>query len=402
MQRNLWKWRFIFLLTAIVSSCSDEKDPAPAKEETNLVEANLIGSRSAAELQLLIQLSGRNVDPSLVQYDVDIYKVVYKTTYQTSEVNASGLIFLPKTGSPINMISFQHGTIVRQSDAPSLQDPEGLEVISYAAMASMGFITVVPDMIGFGESKEIFHPYYVEEPTASAVIDNVKAAAALSDAKQMQFNHRLFLAGYSQGGYATMATHKAIEANPLEGFELIATFPAAGGYDLKSLQEYFFSADTYDHPFYLAYVGKSYGIYYDKPQLLTDFFNEPYATNIPSLFNGINGQDNINAGLTDDIKALVKEDVILHMDSDPKYEYLSDAFQENSLVDWKPTIPMYMYHGDADTTVPYQNSEITYGKLIDNGADPEKLKLITLPGADHSTGIEPYIEDLIKRLQLLK
>lgn len=402
MKRDFLKWLLICFVTIFIVSCSDENDQAPEIDEDNLVEATLAGSLSAAELQLLIQLSGRNIDPDLFEHDVDIYKVIYKTTYKDSEINVSGLILLPKTDAPVGMISFQHGTIVQQTDAPSVQSQSSLEVISYAAMASMGFITVIPDMIGFGESKEIFHPYYVEEPTASAVMDNLIAAKSLADEKHIDFNSRLFLAGYSQGGYATMAAHKALETNALEDFQLIASFPAAGGYDIKSMQEYFFSLDTYPHPYYLAYVGRSYQTYYDNLTLLTDFFNEPYAAKIPSLFDGVKSQGDINAQLTDEIKALVREDILINIDTDPQYQYLREAFEENSLVNWAPTLPMYLYHGDADTTVPYQNSQLTYEKLISNGATSDKLQLITLPGADHNTGIEPYIEDVIKKLQALK
>lgn len=402
MKRDFFKWLLIGLVTVLTLSCSDENDQTPVIEEDNLVKATLVGSRSAAELQFLIQLSGRNLDPALVKHDVDIYKVIYSTTYQNSKINVSGLIVLPKTATPVGMLSFQHGTIVQQNNAPSRQSQNSLEVISYAALASMGFITVIPDMIGFAESKEIFHPYYVEEPTASAVIDNLKAAKSLAAEKNIDFNTRLFLAGYSQGGYATMAAHKSLEKKALEGFELIASFPAAGGYDIKSMQEYFFSLDTYSNPYYLAYVGRSYQTYYDRPTLLNDFFNEPYAAKIPSLFDGIKSAGEINTQLTTVIKALVKAEILVNIGSAPQYQYLREAFENNSLLDWKPTLPMYLYHGDADTTVPYQNSELTYQKLISNGAAIGKLQLIPLPGADHRSGIEPYIEDLIKKLQALK
>lgn len=403
MEKRLWKWLGIFLLTVFIASCNEkDPDPTPPLEEDNLVEATLIGTRPAAELQFLIQFSGRNIDPAFFEYDVDVYQVVYTTTYKDSEINASGLILIPKTTDPVSMISFQHGTIIQQTDAPSLQSMQELEMISYAAMSSMGFITVVPDMIGFGESKNVFHPYYVEEPTASSVIDILRAAKTLAEEKETTFNARLFLGGYSQGGYATMAAHKALETNPLEDFELIASFPAAGGYDILAMQEYFFSQDTYSHPFYLGYVGRSYQTYYDQPDLLTDFFNEPYASRIPALFDGLKGQDEINAQLTNDMTALLRPEVVGGIETNPEYAYLKEAFENNSLTDWAPTISMYMYHGDKDTTVPFENSQITYDKLISNGASTENLHFITLPGADHSSGIEPYVERVIAQLQAMK
>ena len=181
-----WKWLYTLIIAVLIVSCSEkEDDPKPQPEENNLVEATGTGSWGAAQLKLFVQLSGRDLNTDLLAYDVDIYRVTYKTTYQEEEINASGLILLPKTtGNALPMISFQRGTIVELADAPSLQAKESQQVISYSALASMGFITVVPDMIGFGESNEIFHPYYVEEPTSTAVIDMLYAARALADEKK--------------------------------------------------------------------------------------------------------------------------------------------------------------------------------------------------------------------------
>lgn len=386
-------------LSIFIFSCSDKGDPSPRPDDGNLVEAFVRSTTTAAQLQFFIQFSGRDIDPALFTYDVDIYKVVYKTTYLDAEINASGLILLPKTTAPLPMISYQHGTIVQKSQAPSVQSTSSEEVISYAALASMGFITVVPDFIGFGESQAIFHPYYVEQPTANAVTDMLAAAVTLAEKQKVAFNSRLFLAGYSQGGYATMAAHKAFEANPSQQFDLIASFPGAGGYDIKAMQEYFFGLETYPDPYYLAYVGLGYQSYYGE-EVLTDFFKSTYASKIPSLFDGTKSPDEINNQLTDVIKDLVTEDIRVNIDTGPRFQLLRQKFEENSLVDWKPIAPVFMYHGDADTTVPFENSQTTYNKLLANGAGPEDLQLITIPG-DHNTALAPYIENVIEKLQSL-
>jgi pimeloyl-ACP methyl ester carboxylesterase len=388
-----------WLLLCLVS-CSDSNDPAPAEDKT-IVEAILTGSKSSEELKLLIQFSGRDIDPSLFAHDVNIYKVIYRTEYKNSEVFASGLILLPQTTSGTAMISYQHGTLVQQSQAPSVQQDNGLEIISYAALASMGFITVAPDMLGFGEASELFHPYFIEEPTARSVMDFIRAGQLLAKEKQVEFNGKLFLAGYSEGGYATMATHKAIESDPLEGVELIASFPGAGGYDIVAMQQHLFELDHYPDPYYLAYLMLSYQNHYEQPALLKDFFNEPYAREIPSLFNGEKSKGEINAALTTEIETLIKADVRMNFE-DAQYTLIREALEENSLLDWTPGRPVFLYHGTADTTIPYQNSQLTYETLISNGAAPENVQLITLAEADHNSAVEPYIEDVIKKLQSLK
>lgn len=397
---SYWISLSVYVMTVLLFSCSEKEDPAPADAIT-LVEAVATASRTAAELQFFAQLSGRDIDPGLFLYNVDIYNVTYITTYQGESIHASGLVIIPATTATVPMISFQHGTTVQQSKVPSALSATSEEVISYAALASMGFITVVPDYIGFGESKNVFHPYYVEEPTADAVVDMLKAGGKLAEEKAVSFSKQVFLAGYSQGGYATLAAHKALESDPSSDFEVIASFPAAGGYDIKAMQEYFFGLETYPDPYYLAYVGMSYESHYDE-SILSIFFNEPYASEIPSLFNGINSSGDINGSLTDVIGDLVTDDMLLNGDTDHRYGILREKFEENSLVDWVPQAHVYFYHGDADITVPLENSVITYEKLIDNGADPEKLHLIILPGETHGSGIVPYVEDLIKKVHTLK
>ena len=147
----LLKWLLSSVLTLFVLSCSDKDDPAPAIEEDNLVEATVSGSREVSELRFIIEISGQDIDAGIFLYDIDIYNVIYTTTYKGQEIEASGLVLLPRTTDELPMISFQRGTIVRQADAPSVKSKNSEEVISYAALASMGFIAVVPDMIGFGE-----------------------------------------------------------------------------------------------------------------------------------------------------------------------------------------------------------------------------------------------------------
>ena len=381
-------------LTTSLNSCTDQGNE---HQHITLIDAVHLERKSAFELQLVLDLSNYDLPTSAIQYDVDIYKVTYRTLYKGEEIVASGIVSLPDTDNPMPMISFQHGTIVAHYDAPTRQTSTEAMFL-YGAFASAGLISVFPDFIGFGSSSEIFHPYYIEEYTASAIIDNLKAASELAEMKGRTFNQNLFLAGYSEGGYATMAVHKSIEQNGLSGFNLVASFPASGGYDVKDVQERFFMQTEYSEPFYLPYVVLAYKNTYEWEQPLPDFFNEPYASSIPTLFDGTKNGIQINSSLTNDIPGLVNNDLLANIDTDENYQYFVDALESNSLTDWAPAIKMYMYHGDADTTVPYENSVITYEQFLSNGASPSTVEFITLPGADHDSGIEPYVEDFLPKL----
>ncbi|SHH32916.1 Secretory lipase [Chryseolinea serpens] len=392
----------LLVILFVSTRCSDNDQPSANDPNGKLIESISAGTTPAATLKLLVTISGYKIDPSILKHDVEIFKVKYHTQFQGEDITASGLIILPQTNESVSMLSFQHGTTTLASDAPSVQSTGSFDVELYSAIASAGFVAVVPDMIGFGSSSTTFHPYYVEEPTARAVSDMIVAARELADQKKLAFDGKLFLAGYSQGGYATMAAHKAIESEPLAGMTLVASFPAAGGFDLKAIQEYLFSQTEYADPYYLAYLVNSYQQYYKENNLLKDFFNEPYASAIPGLFDGQHAPSSIDAQLTTSMKDLVSDDLREGIDTQPRFNYIVALLNENSLVNqWYPKTVMYVYHGVDDTTVPYSNSESTYQKLIANGASAEQLHFISLEG-DHGSAVKPYVEDLVPRLMALK
>ncbi len=392
---------FAFVLF-LVCACSD-KEPNPKADERNLVESTVVTKRTAAQLQLLAQLSGNVIDPSLLKYDVTVYKVTYTTLYKGSGITASGLVILPySTADKFPIVSVQHGTIVKYADAPSEETPDTYEILLYSALASSGFITVVPDYLGFGASKNVLHPYYVEEPMAVSVVDNVRAARNLATDKKIALNGKLFLAGYSEGGYATLAAHKYIDENGLKDLQLTASFPAAGGYDVSAVQQHFFALSSYSQPFYIAYVLRSYEAYYDFQSAVSDVFNEPYASKIPSLFNGVTSSGEINGALTSSIGDLIRSDIRTNISTDPRFNYLVNAFQENSLTDWVPKSPIFFYHGDADETVPFSNSQITFQKLLSNGTPANLISLTTLHGQTHASGVTPYFQEVIVHLMQMK
>jgi pimeloyl-ACP methyl ester carboxylesterase len=106
--------------------------------------------------------------------------------------------------------------------------------------------------------------------------------------------------------------------------------------------------------------------------------------------------------LTTSIRELVNNNLLENIDTDPDYEYIVDAFIDNSLVDFAPTVPVFMYHGNEDVTVPYVNSVTSYENYIANGASTNTVKFLTIEGGDHYTGFFPYAEDFIPRLLDLK
>src|SRR5690606_3789760 len=165
-------------------------------------------------------------------------------------------------------ISLQHGTTFRKEDAPSVSEQfTGLEYF-----AAVGYIAIMPDYIGFGASSDIFHPYYDKKHAASAVIDMIHSVKEFLNEKNILYTEQLFLAGYSEGGYVTLAAAKEIEENPNHGLTITAVAAGAGGYDLLNMLESITSHSYYSYPAYLAYVLMSYNNTYQWNKPMSYFF----------------------------------------------------------------------------------------------------------------------------------
>src|SRR5471030_3197698 len=98
-----------FFIAVIVAFTSCKKDTVTPPDNQGLVSANLIESDTKAELQTLAVDKGAGASAGLMQYGVDFYKVIYKTTFNGNVIQASGLLAIPK--NPANtpdLLSAQH------------------------------------------------------------------------------------------------------------------------------------------------------------------------------------------------------------------------------------------------------------------------------------------------------
>ena len=398
----------LFLLLGLfLTSCDNEEALIGLQEEdqipVRLISANKMSKPSKTNISSLISSSGLDFPLSQMKYDVQIWEITYETLYKGSNIVASGMAYIPLgDGYKFSYLTFARGTIAANNEAPSELSMVDIQTFLYAAMASTGLITVVPDLIGFGSSKEIMHPYYVEETSALAVIDGLRAVRELLKQEEINSDEELYLSGYSGGGYVTMATHKYIEEYDLEYFDLKASFPAAGGYDMKGVRDFFFDQEVYETPYFMAYIAESYRTYYDiDTSLAQQIFNEPYAQRIINIFDGLSDGSQINSQLNDTVAVLIAPGFLSEPDNE-KYSEISQLFEQNSLLDWIPETPMYLYHGDADITVPYQNTIDTYDAFLASGTSPEIITLTTFEGADHYTGFVPYLESFMNTIMKLE
>ncbi len=386
------KLRWVMLALFVFSSCdfSDDEDPKPDEDEY-FVSAKSLGTIPNEALQVYATAAGFTNFVSYLDYDVEFFEFVYNTTYKGNRVQASGLLCIPKGISGATaIVSAQHGTIFTEADAPS-NFPAGFS--GFELFGSVGYVTVIPDFIGYGVSKDIVHPYYDEEHSAAAVIDMLKAAKFYLGQQQIATNDNLFLVGYSEGGYVTLAAQKEIEAEDDHDLELTAVAAGAGGYDLQGMMNTIATVPTYAEPSFLPLILHGYNVTYGWNRPYTDFFQQPYAGKIPGLLDGTRDREEINSELTTSTAELFNPTFYANLSNPSGEPVLKQALTQNSLLDWVPQTPTRLYHGTEDEAVFYQTTVTTYNQFVSQGAT--KVTLHPIEGGMHRTSIEPMMLEVL-------
>ncbi len=384
------------ILIFIVPSCSKDNTAEPIVY-TTYVSHELLTSYSSAGTKTLFQIiQGTNPEVSnlidKIQYDVSVYKVIYLTPFKGELIEASGLVCIPVTdGGDFSMISFQNGTNTAHDAAPT-SDYTNILFKYLESSASLGYIMLIPDYIGFGSSKQFVHPYLHKESTTSSVENLIVAAGEMinSGIVSTTWDNEVYLMGYSQGGWATLATHKYLAQKEELTFDVKASSCGAGPYNLSTVQNFMFSGTTYTQPVYMAYTGISYKSLGLISNPITDYFNEPYATPLPSYFNGTKSNGQINSLLNDTVSVLVANSFITGINTDTLYHDFREAMNNNSVYGWNTTEPIQLYHGLADALVPPTTTIDVYQEFMDAGAS-ENVTYIPFPDKNHTSVAIPMV-----------
>lgn len=303
-----------------------------------------------------------------IRYGVTVYKVLYNTvSFDSSATFASGALVLPDGPlCKLPIVSYQHGTILKKEDAPSRNTGE---IIIGITLAADGYAVSMTDYIGLGDSPVSLHPYVHSQSEATASIDMLRASKEIiTDSLGLLLNDQLFLAGYSQGGHATMAMQKIIEEQLTNEFTITQSDPMSGPYDLSNTQANVITNDSvFSQPAFLPFVMFAYDEVYNLFANPSDVFISPYDTLLPPLFDGLHTTGEVNA-----VMPIIPNDVLqpVVLDSfrnDPNH-YFRLALQQNDLIDWVPQAPTKMYYCEADDQVYYQNAIVALNSFISNGA----------------------------------
>lgn len=324
--------------------------------------------------------SGFSVVENMNVHGVKVYKIPYITKDDKNHnIQVSGLLSVPiGVKNSVGSVSYNHGTIALNSRAPTVKSIMSMypSTAAYFFTSIGGFATLEADYIGYGDSTEHYHPYMLKDALANTSVDFIKAVKKFTKQNSIKLNNQLYVTGYSEGGYVTMATLNKLEKMHIP---VSAAAPMAGAYDLnymaravlglenESLKSY---AMTYTILTLNAYA-KSYG------KNITSIIKEPYASKIDGLLDGKHSFSQIDNALpVDEVgkDGLLKQD-FLNRYQDTSKNWFQEALNENSLHNWSPKSMLKLIHCQGDDQVPYTISKRTLNAMKRNGS--KNVSLIT-------------------------
>ncbi len=321
------------------------------------------------------------------RYPFNMYKIYYDVKRSDGTVQRlSGLLVVPTsiTGFKINVpiISLQHPTQVERNYSPSngnVLDNE-LTVPFAMALASMGYITAVPDYPGMGINYDA-HPYCLET-IADSIIAMIRSSkdgkkSWLPSDQNTNWNGQLYLIGYSEGGYATMVAAKRLQKKG--EFSVSAVAALDGPYSLSdTMRNLMINADAnYPSPYFLPYTIAGYD---DAYKADTDAFNfykavkdqvpsytppkdMTYAEQLYSMLDGSFSGNQISVLMQEATPYAGPKSILTDQfynalkDTGPDAPIYRRLLLNDGFYAWTPSMPLKMFHNSLDDLVPVGNMD---------------------------------------------
>nr|WP_222622431.1 prolyl oligopeptidase family serine peptidase [Ramlibacter albus] len=376
------------LLAACGGGGDSAKDPAPVAAVTppaplnaegrgQFIGADRLKTITPAEIRAALAQAGDAAFLATPRYAVDAWRVTYLTVDGAGRpIQASGFVGIPQkpANAPSPVLGYQHATIKTQADAPSSITDLGEP---HVVLASLGYIVEAADYVGYGVSATAPHPYLMSAPSAAAVVDFLTAAKYWRETQKVQDNKQLFLTGYSEGGYVTVATHRALQAGTsTHRDELVRVIAGAGPYDVQAALDQLLAIMRQDY----APLG----------QLLN-----------PGFLRLLGAADRKHA--RDLLLFLLVGDAV-NVNFSPTFldNYLNDdtaaIAASSSVYDWAPQVPLDLFHGRDDRTVPFVSAVNTLRAMQARGAGNRvTLTECVAQPAGHSQCVLPYWRFVLER-----
>lgn len=347
--------------------------PPPPPARGSLIDAPAtVGTLTIAQINAGVDASiaagllplGLNSASNRAKCDVKVVALNYRTPGAKGEdSNASAALLVPVGSSTCTaasssaLVAYAKSTDVEKPR--TLANPADGETFLLAAIyAAQGYTVVATDYLGYAKSTYGFHPYLHADSEASTVIDSIRAARNAASGVGVTLSGKVMLTGYSQGGHASMAAHRAAERDNASEIAITAGAHLAGPYNLSGVAQLPGAIFGYQLfvPYSITAWQKVYGDVYSD---VTSVFKAPYSGYIESLLPSpdLNYTTLFTSGKLPSGTPVQARDAIMQP------AFLADlqtnasngfvvASKKNDLLGWSPQSKMMLCGGAGDPTVP--------------------------------------------------
>lgn len=292
---------WVFLASLLLAGCGGGNNPdmapggsaSPPRGTLLQSPPTLLSTLTAPSLLLELNLAVNQ--PLLAQSgvpvcDILMYDISYATVGGANEATTASAALMVPSGFGANctgarpIVLYAHGTTTDR--AFNMANFQNAETLSLAALfATQGYIVVAPNYAGYDSSTLAYHPYLIADQESKDMIDALTAARTalpFASATLTKDDGRLFITGYSQGGYVAMATHRAMQDARMK---VTAAAPMSGPYALAAFVDAVFNGyvnggATVSSTLLLTAYQKAYANIYANA---VDVFSPQYAPGIDTL-----------------------------------------------------------------------------------------------------------------------
>lgn len=314
---------------------------------------------------------------------VRLYRVRYDSVipeHDNRPTVASGLIAIPDTkADSFPLLSYQHGTTFGRSTCPSQPENSYETRLMIARFAGNGYVVIAPDYFGKGVSTEP-DSYSVRDSTRQACLDMLTASKQVLAELKIETG-KLFLTGWSQGGWATMAFLNKLESL---GIEVAAASTASAFNDLlASIQRWVLGHSDSDAEYIAACYTLhlfAYQNYHDLKGLTAWAIRPGYLEAAGKFYRGEIDYAAFRTATTGNVVDYLTPEFVRAMElSEGRY---FDLVRRAEFYRWRRKTPLHSVFGQIDEACPPSIVKLPENYLPLTGGS-ETRAIDAGPQADH-------------------
>jgi pimeloyl-ACP methyl ester carboxylesterase len=373
---------WLVLVALCATGCASSTPDSPANPQTmqNQPTYRFIQRWDVTKLNQILSTDTPSFFGTKVAYTpatnaVDLYRVYYHSAVPEKgdkPIAATGLLAVPVLkGSSFPVVSYQHGTVFRKSQVPSIPEQSPETQLMIAQFAGQGYILMAADYFGMGATQEP-QGYLVKASHQRACFDMLQSGRQIIKTLGLSEN-QLYLAGWSQGGFVTLAFSEYLEelsqptvavataSAPSEAFASLSgflMFPRKIDPDWANML-FILTAFSYEEYYGLPGLGRSL-IQAEHYQLCRDFYDD---------------KDVDYAKIPTDLKKLIKPEFFnaTYFENSTYGKALKNVEVNRRIVQ----TPTRTYYGGSDEVIPVGMGQLVQTYQMASGSGNTKAQAIS-------------------------